>query len=427
MPRGMDETTRTLTILALNERGDGVADDGTIAPGALPGERAVVAMEGARARLVEIRDPSPERAAPICAYFGVCGGCAAQHFGARLYGEWKRESLVGALKRARVAAEVGKLIDAHGEGRRRATFHARVGEDGRQRVGFMRARAHEIVAIEACPLFSPALAGAIPAARALAADLRGSNKPLDIQATASLAGLDFDLRGFGPLDAPSRRKLIETADRLDLARVSNHGELAIERRAPQVAFGQALVTPPPGGFLQATEAGERALAAGAQDALKGARRVADLFCGAGAFALRLAEDHEVFAADADADAAAIAALKRAAAEARGLRALKAATRDLFQRPLSAAELDAFDGVLFDPPRVGAEAQARALAASRTPIVVAISCNAESFARDARLLLEGGYAIGEVTPLDQFRFSPHVEILATFRRPPAKRRRRGLLG
>jgi 23S rRNA (uracil1939-C5)-methyltransferase len=425
MPRGMAETTRTLTILALNERGEGVADDGTIAPGALPGERAIVAMAGGRARLLEIRDPSAERAAPVCVYFGDCGGCAAQHMSARLYGEWKRERLVGALRRARVAAGVGALVDAHGEGRRRATFHARVGEDGRQRVGFMRARAHEIVAIEACPLFSPPMAGAIPAARALAADLRGFDRPLDIQATASLAGLDFDLRGAGPLDSATRLKLVRTAERLDLARVSSHGEVVIERRAAQVAFGEALAAPPPGGFLQATEAGERALAERARDALRGARRVADLFCGTGAFALRLAETHEIFAADAD--AAAIAALRRAAAQTQGLRALEAETRDLFQRPLGAAELDAFDGVLFDPPRVGAEAQARALAASRTPVVVAISCSPESFARDARILVEGGYAIGEATPLDQFRFSPHVEIVATFRRPPAKRRRRGLLG
>jgi 23S rRNA (uracil1939-C5)-methyltransferase len=329
------------------------------------------------------------------------------------------------LRRARVAAGVGALVDAHGEGRRRATFHARVGEDGRQRVGFMRARAHEIVAIEACPLFSPPMAGAIPAARALAADLRGFDRPLDIQATASLAGLDFDLRGAGPLDSATRLKLVRTAERLDLARVSSHGEVVIERRAAQVAFGEALAAPPPGGFLQATEAGERALAERARDALRGARRVADLFCGTGAFALRLAETHEIFAADAD--AAAIAALRRAAAQTQGLRALEAETRDLFQRPLGAAELDAFDGVLFDPPRVGAEAQARALAASRTPVVVAISCSPESFARDARILVEGGYAIGEATPLDQFRFSPHVEIVATFRRPPAKRRRRGLLG
>ena len=422
----MDDATRTLTITALNERGDGVADDGTIAPGALPGERAIVEMEAAkRARLREIRVPSPERAQPICAYFGICGGCAAQHMSARLYSEWKRESLVRALSRARVAAEVGALVDAHGEGRRRATFHARIAEDGRERVGFMRARAHDIVAIDACPLMSPAMAGAIPAARALAGDLRGSNKPLDIQATATLGGLDFDLRGSGPLDPPARRKLVQTAERLDLARIANHGEVVVERRAPQVAFGQALVTPPPGGFLQATLAGERTLAEGAQGALKGARRVADLFCGAGAFALRLAQVHEVLAADSD--AAAIAALKRGAAEARGLRAIRTETRDLFQRPLQGQELDGFDGVLFDPPRAGAEAQARALAASRVAVVAAISCNAESFARDARILVEGGYAIGPVTPLDQFRFSPHVEILAVFRRPPAKRRPRGLLG
>ena len=419
----MDDATRDLTIVGLNERGDGIAEDGVIAPGALPGEIVVAEKAGKRARVREIRVASPERAQPVCGYFGVCGGCAAQHMNARLYHAWKRENLVRALERARVGAEVGALVDAHGEGRRRATFHARIAEDGRERVGFMRARAHEIVAIDACPLFSPAMAGALPAARALAADLRGLGKPLDIQATASLTGLDFDLRGSGPLDGPARRKLVETAERLDLARVSNHGEIVVERRAPQVAFGQARVTPPPGGFLQATLAGERALAEGAQGALQGARRVADLFCGAGAFALRLARDHEVFAADAD--AAAIAALKRGGAEARGLRALKTEMRDLFQRPLRPEELDAFDGVLFDPPRVGAEAQARALAASRVAVVTAISCNAESFARDARILVEGGYAIGPVTPLDQFRFSPHVEILATFRRPPAKRRPRGL--
>ncbi|HYA72656.1 MAG TPA: RNA methyltransferase [Roseiarcus sp.] len=409
----------------MSERGDGLADDGTIVPGALPGERAVVEMEGKRARLREISLPSPERSEPICGYFGVCGGCAAQHMSAPLYRQWKRASIVRALARARVEAEVGALVDAHGEGRRRATFHARIAEDGRERVGFMRARAHEIVPIDACPLFSPAMDGAIAAAWALAGDLRGLGKPLDIQATATLGGLDFDLRGCGPLDAPARRKLVETAERLDLARVSNHGEVVVERRAPQVAFGQARVTPPPGGFLQATLAGERALAEGAQSALKGARRVADLFCGAGAFALPLAQGHEVFAADSD--GAAIAALKRGGAQAEGLRALKTETRDLFHRPLRVEELDAFDGVLFDPPRAGAEAQARALATSRVPVVAAISCNAESFARDARILVEGGYAVGQITPLDQFRFSPHVEILATFRRPPAKRRPKGLLG
>ncbi|HEY1940914.1 MAG TPA: RNA methyltransferase [Roseiarcus sp.] len=421
----MDETTRDLTIVGLNERGEGLAEDGTIAPGALPGERVRVAAEGRRPRLIEVLAASPERAQPFCPHYGLCGGCAVQHVSQSLYSEWKRDSVVRALHKARVEATVGPLVDAHGEGRRRATFHSRIEEDGRERVGFMRARAHDIVAIDACPLFSPDMAGAVEAAAALAADLRGMNKPLDIQATATLAGLDFDLRGSGPLEAWARRKLVETAQRLDLARVANHGEVVIERRPPQVAFGTARVTPPPGGFLQATVAGEQALAQGALNALKGARRLADLFCGAGAFALRLAARSEVFAVDADADA--IAALKRGAGETPGLKAVKAERRDLFHRPLGAPELDAFDGVVFDPPRAGAQAQAQALAASRVPVVVAISCNAESFARDARILVEGGYVLGEVTPLDQFRFSPHVEILATFRRPPAKRRPRGLLG
>jgi 23S rRNA (uracil1939-C5)-methyltransferase len=179
------------------------------------------------------------------------------------------------------------------------------------------------------------------------------------------------------------------------------------------------VTPPAGGFLQATEAGEEILARLAADALKGAGRVADLFCGAGAFALRLADAHAVYAVDSD--AAAIAALRRAAAPR-----VEAVVRDLFVKPLPAAELDRFDAVLFDPPRAGAASQAREMAASAVGRVVAVSCNAQTFARDARILQDGGFACESVTPVDQFRYSAHVEILAAFRRAKAKRRR-GVLG
>ena len=268
------------------------------------------------------------------------------------------------------------------------------------------------------------MAGAIAAARALSGDLRGLMKPLDIGVTATLDGLDVDLRGSGPLDRAEAQKLARTADALDLARVSNHGEVVIERRPPRVAFGEALVKLPPGGFLQATEAGERLLATFVERALANSKRVADLFCGAGAFALRLARRREVFAADAD--DAAIAALARAAATTSGVRKLAAETRDLFRRPLRVDELAGFDALLIDPPRAGALEQSRALAASAVPLIASISCNATTFARDAHILIDGGYKIEAVMPLDQFRFSPHVEIAAVFRRPKTKTRARRLL-
>jgi 23S rRNA (uracil1939-C5)-methyltransferase len=418
------EPVEELSIVALDAHGQGVAANGAIVPGALPGERALVRLAGKRAEVVEMLGAAAERAEPSCPWYGRCGGCAAQHMSDELYRQWKRGLVVEALKREGVAAKVGELVDAHGGGRRRATFHARFPHGQADEVGFMRARSHEIIAIDDCPLFSAGMAGAIAAARALSGDLRGLMKPLDIVVTSTLDGLDVDLRGSGALERAETEKLARTAEALDLARVSNHGEVVIERRPLRVAFGEALVRLPPGAFLQATEAGETLLAEFAEQALADSKRVADLFCGAGAFAVRLARRREVFAADAD--AAAIVALAGAAGTTPGLRRLTAETRDLFRRPLKVDELASFDAALIDPPRAGALEQSRALAASALPLVVSISCNAATFARDARILIDGGFQIDAVTPLDQFRFSPHVEIAAVFRRPRAKARARRLL-
>jgi 23S rRNA (uracil1939-C5)-methyltransferase len=420
----MAEPLEEVSIVALDAHGHGLTANDVIVPGTLPGERTLVKIGVKRAELVETLNPSPKRAAPICRWFGTCGGCVAQHMSASLYGAWKRGLVAEALEREGVAAEVGDVVDAHGAGRRRATFHARFPHGEPDEIGFMRARSHDIIAIDHCPLFSPGMAGAISAARALSGDLRGLMKPLDIGVTATLDGLDVDLRGSGPLGRAEMEKLTHTADALDLARVSNHGEIVIERRPPRVAFGEALVRLPPGGFLQATEAGEAWLADFAERALAGAKRVADLFCGAGAFALRLARRHEIFAADAD--PAPIAAFARAAATTPGLHQIAAETRDLFRRPLRADELAAFDAALIDPPRAGAIEQARSLAASTLPLVISISCNAATFARDARILIDGGFQVESVTPLDQFHFSAHVEIAAVFRRRKPKARVRRLL-
>jgi 23S rRNA (uracil1939-C5)-methyltransferase len=408
-----------LRIDRLGARGDGIAD-GIGGPlyvaGALPGEEVEVEPEPGhpdRRHLLRIATPSVERIAPICPHFGVCGGCALQHWRAEPYRAWKRGLVVAALAQAGLDAPVGALIDAHGEGRRRAVFHARtIGRDTLD-VGFSAARAHRIVPIDRCPILAPRLDGALAAAWAIAESFGPARKPLDLQVTATEGGLDVDVRGTGPLTAVLMSALARVADAYRLARLTRHGELVAQRAAPVVRIDGATVTLPPGAFLQATAEGEAALARLVVAHCAGARRVADLFCGVGPFALRLAASARVAAADADAPA--IAALARAGASAPGLKPVAAERRDLFRRPLVAAELKRFDAVVFDPPRQGAQAQARELAASSVPTIVAVSCNPATLARDARILLDGGYRLTSVTPLDQFRYSPHVEIVALLER------------
>ncbi|WFT82527.1 RNA methyltransferase [Methylobacterium sp. CB376] len=412
----------TVAIARLGARGDGIAADGLLVAGALPGESVRARPEESRggqrrAHLEAVLTPSPDRVAPFCPYFGRCGGCAIQHLAPEPYAAWKRDLVATALARAGIAATVAPLRDAHGAGRRRATFHVRRVE-GALEAGFMAARSHALVAIDHCPITEPALHPAPDAARALARPL-GGGKPLDVQATVTEAGLDVDLRGHGPADGRARQALVALAGDLDLARLSLHGEVLVERRPPLLRVGRAALVPPPGGFLQATRAGEALLGDLVVAGVGDAKRVADLFCGSGAFSLRLAEARGVHAVEGD--AAALAALDRAVRGAPGLRAVTTERRDLFRRPLLAPELDRFDAVVFDPPRAGAEAQAARLAGSKVPVVVGVSCDAGTFARDAALLIAGGYRLDEVVPLDQFRHSPHVELVGVFRRPARRRR------
>lgn len=410
---------KQLFIERLGHRGEGVSRDGdrrVFVPYALAGETVAAEVAGDHACLLEIIEPSPDRIAPICPYYTHCGGCAVQALASEAYAQWKRGLVEAALRNAGLSLDLCPLVDAHGAGRRRATFHARM-DRGRARVGFMAARSHEIVEIEACPLLAPELAGALSAARALAQILAARGKPLDLWFTATLDGMDVDLRGAGPLEEHETGALIAAAERHDLARLSNHGRLVTLRRPPMIAVGAARVPLPPGAFLQATQAGEAAIAARVVEAATGARRVADLFCGVGAFALRLAENARVAAYDSAADA--VEAMMAGARGATGLRPLEGAARDLFTRPLTAQELAPFDVVVFDPPRAGALAQAKELAQSKVNTVIAVSCSAQSFARDASILLSGGYSARNLTPIDQFRFSPHVEIVAVFSRETAR--------
>ena len=406
-----------LAITRLGNRGDGLAETpaGVIfVPFTLPGETVEVepiAGHPDRRHLLQVVTASAERIAPICPHFGTCGGCAIQHWELKRYRAWKRDLVIEALSHARLDAPVDEIIDAHGEGRRRATFHARRGTHDVLEVGFTAARAHHVIGIDACPILAPGLNGAIAAAWAIAEELKIVRKPLDIAVTATESGLDIDVRGTGELKAAHAGTLARVAEAHKLARLTRHGELVAQRVPPAVIMGRARVVLPPGAFLQATAAGESELARLVCAHAGRAQNIADLFCGAGPFSLRLAERARVSAADIDAGA--IAALKNAARTTGGLKPVEAEARDLFRRPLMAAELKRFDAVIFDPPRQGAEAQARAFAGSTVPLIIAVSCDRTTFARDARILVDGGYRLTAVTPLDQFRYSFHVEIVARF--------------
>jgi 23S rRNA (uracil1939-C5)-methyltransferase len=411
--------TERLAIARMGHRGDGVADTpdhAVYVPYALPGETVEVeAVPGHpdRRRLLAVKVASPERIAPICPHFGTCGGCAVQHWDFASYRAWKRGLVSEALAQAGLQAPVGDLIDAHGEGRRRAVFHA--GSRGHDilEVGFAAYRSHRIVDIDRCPVLAPALDGAIDAAWDIAEIVKHKGKPLDIQVTATEAGMDVDLRGPGALSPDLITKLAQAAQAHRLARLTRHGELVAQHAVPFVRMGKASLALPPGAFLQATGEGEASLARLVCAHAGTARNIADLFCGLGPFALRLAERAPVTAADAD--SAAIVALGAAAQATPGLKPVRTATRDLYRRPFTEPELEPFGAAVFDPPRQGAIAQAQRLARSAVPVVIAVSCNAATFARDVRILVDGGYRLEAVTPVDQFRYTPHVEIVARLAR------------
>jgi 23S rRNA (uracil1939-C5)-methyltransferase len=404
-----------LMIERVGHRGDGVAQgaEGPIfVPYSLPGETVDVERKGERATILSIVEPSAERVAPPCEYFGTCGGCAVQHWREDKYREWKRGLVVEALAQAHVAAEVEDLIDAHGEGRRRAVLHARRGGKQALVVGFTGRRSHHVVPIDRCPIFAPALDRALAVAVMLAEPLEPGGKPLDIHFTATDGGLDVDIRGSGPVGPEATVAVANIARQENLARVTRHGEMVAQLREPFIRIGKANVVPPPGAFLQPTVAGEETLSRLVLESVGNAKRVADLFCGLGTFALRLAENAHVLAIDSDEDA--IAALKKAKG-APGLRPVDTLTRDLFRSPLTAGEIVPCKVVVLDPPRQGAEAQVRELGHSGANRVIYVSCSPSSFARDAAILIGAGFKLTRVVPVDQFRHSAHVELVGAFER------------
>lgn len=406
-----------LTIDDVGSRGDGVARAPGVAgpvfiPYALPGEEVVAVIAGERGRLEAVTTPSPDRVEPACRHFGECGACALQHWAPEAYRAWKRRRVVRALEKAGVAADVAPVLAAAASGRRRAGWHAVRSRAVGFRFGYTRAASHWVFDIAECPVLAPPLEAALPALRTLAETLLARAGRVTLHATATDVGLDVVADGPpAPADA-ALTAAARAADAGDWARVTWRGDVLVHRRAPVIALDGVPVEPPAGGFLQATADGEAALRRMVVEAAAGARRAVELYAGIGTFTFALARTATVNAYEGD--RAALAALKTAAQKA-GRRPIHPMRRDLAKAPVTAREMSRADLVVLDPPRGGAGGQITEIAESGVARVVYVSCDPAAFARDAAVLVQAGFALETVRPVDQFLYAPHVELTGVFTR------------
>lgn len=325
------------------------------------------------------------------------------------------KGLVAAAFASRgLAIELAPIVNVGLGARRRAVLTAR--RDGRAVIiGFHESGSHRLVDLEVCPVLAPEIVAVLPGIRELISLSTGGRDEMRLHILRAENGLDVDIAGHvGQISARRRSDLAKAAAALGLVRLSIDGDPLYQSGAPVVRSGPAEIVPPPAAFLQASVEAEEAMAQIAVAAIgKRSRQAADLFCGIGVLSFALAKKVKVLAIDND--AAALAALEDCRRRTQGVRAIETRCRDLFQEPLSRKELEPFDFVLFDPPRAGAKAQAEMLARSKVPTVVAVSCNPATLARDVRILIDGGYHLESTTPIDQFVFTHHVEVVAVLRR------------
>lgn len=348
-----------------------------------------------------------------CIHFGVCGGCTLQDFREDAYRAMKREAVVRVLARHQLeSADVADVVVVPPATRRRAVFKI-AKRNGATSVGFHAQKSHSIVDMRQCLVLTPSLVRLVSYLRSLMNGLLVDGQHAEAHATEADNGIDIAFRASVQLKPALTRAFAEAAAGMHVIRVLWNGALAFESAVPKVRFGKADVELPAGSFLQPVRAGEETLLAYVRKVVNGAKSIVDLFSGCGTFSLPLADSARVHAVEKD--RAMLAALLAAAKRTSGLKPVTVATRDLFEVPLQAVELDKFDAVTLDPPRAGAQAQAVQLARSNVTRVAYVSCDVASFARDARILVDGGFRIGTVTPVDQFLWSEHIELVAGFAR------------
>ncbi len=419
-PRDRASDVRELVIDRVGAQGDGVARDGErqiFVPFTLAGERVAVTLNGPHVTLDNVVVASPDRVAPVCRYFGHCGGCSLQHMAPAAYLSWKHDQVAAAFNSRGIETVVDATMPARGP-RRRAVFSAHQ-HDHNVHLGFHAAGTHDLIDIAECAVLDRRIVAALPAVRRLIADLLPKREDVRVTVTMMSSGLDVGLDEVRRVLSPDvRTELARQAAAVPLARVSINGDTIFEALPATLHFGSTEVAVPPHTFIQAVREAEADMAELVIAAVGSAKTVVDLFSGVGAFTFPLSQRAKVAAYDSDANA--LAALQAGVKRATGIKPITTQVRDLFREPLSALELNAFDAIVFDPPRAGAEAQARMIAKSKVKTVVAVSCNPATLARDARVLMDGGYALKRVTPIDQFEYSTHIEAVATFVRDNPKR-------
>ncbi|MEE2969618.1 MAG: hypothetical protein VX741_05740 [Pseudomonadota bacterium] len=404
-------------ITALGSEGDGVVkgEGGVLfVPYTVPGDRVLLTL-GKDDTVIESDRLSdgPARIEPACRHFGSCGGCALQHVRDEDYASWKRERLMDALGKRGLRAEIDDLVRIPPGVRRRVRLGARATQKGVV-LGFRQRHSHQLVDTAECPVTHPDIVARLPGLRAVLEECLGSGAAAEISVTLAETGLDVLIETKSPIELADRECLARWAEDADLARLSWGGEPIVQRRPVRVTMSGIEVDLPEGAFLQPSQDGASALDGIVVEALRDTSSVADLYAGWGPFGLALAATGKTVRAY-ESDPAQIAALSAAARRAGLDQKISADERDLRHRPLAADELNGLDGLVLDPPRAGAAEQAGELASSAIPTLVYVSCNPASFARDARVLVDGGYRLDSVTPVDQFLWSPHVELAAIFRR------------
>lgn len=394
-------------IEGIDNSGAGITSEGIKLPGTLPGEQISI-----NNNILKIIKPAETRVTPVCSHYKNCGGCTIQHAKASFIKEWKFNIIESSLAERGIKTNIRPIQTSESESRRRATFHG-IKTKKNVIVGFFKKGSHELVSTEQCKLVDPRIISKYPLFREITKIGATRKSVINIVTTLTSSGLDLNVLNGKILDVKTKGQISVLCETFKIARITWNGDLLSQFSPPTIIFDKLVVTIEPETFLQATEQGQEALIKNVLDSVKGASNVVDLFSGCGTFSLPIAKYAKILAVDKSENM--LSVIKNAWRKNHGLKEIVCRAQDLFKNPILKDELKLFDTVIIDPPRSGAEVQINEIATSSITRVSSVSCNPKTFSRDARVLIDSGFALDWVQPIDQFLWSSHIEIVSQFSR------------